>query len=81
METHINDLNEGLSLKDLEILKLSLEDRIKRLESDLKKPLDPDMSEQAGQLSNLIILKRLLEVERSQLRKINFEIEKKRLAF
>lgn len=68
----------GFSIQDLEKLKLGLLDRIKRLEEDLKCPLDPDFSEQAGQISNQIILKRLLEVERSQLRKVNFEIEKRK---
>lgn len=69
---------EGHSLVDLEIQKLSLMDRITRLEADLKAPLDADFHEQASQLSNQIILKRLLEVERSNLRKLNFEIEKKK---
>ena len=63
---------QGFSLKDLEIQKLGLEDRIKRLEADLKAPLNAVLDEQAGQLSNLIILKRLLEVERSNLIKLNF---------
>ncbi len=69
---------QGFSLKDLEIQKLGLEDRIKRLEADLKAPLNAVLDEQAGQLSNLIILKRLLEVERSNLIKLNFEIERKK---
>lgn len=71
-------MEQGLTLQDLEIQKVGLEDRIRRLERDLKIPLEADFSEQAGQLSNQIILKRLLEVERNQLRKVNFEIEKKR---
>lgn len=70
--------NEGFSIQDLEKLRLGLMDRIHRLEEDLKCPLDPDFHEQASQISNQIILKRLLEVERSQLRKVNFEIEKKK---
>lgn len=71
-------MENGLTLKDLEIQKVGLEDRIRRLEQDLKLPLEADFSEQASQLSNQIILKRLLEVERSQLRKVNFELERKR---
>lgn len=71
-------MEKGLTLTDLEIQKVGLEDRIRRLEQDLKLPLEADFSEQAGQLSNQIILKRLLEVERSQLRKVNFELERKR---
>jgi hypothetical protein len=73
-----NQVNQGFTVSDLEIQKIGLEDRIKRLESDLKSPLDMDLSEQAGQVSNRIILLRLLEVERSNLSKISFEINNKR---
>lgn len=69
---------EKFSLQDLEAQKLGLEDRIQRLERDLQAPLEADSSEQAGQLSNLIILKRLLEIERSNLLKVNFELEKRK---
>ncbi len=78
MNSSIENEN-GFSIQDLETLKLGLMDRIKRLEQDLKCPLDPDFSEQAGQISNQIILKRLLEVERNQLRKVNFELEKRKM--
>ncbi len=71
-------VEEGFSIPDLEIKKLGLEDRIKRLEADLKQPLEQDNHEQAQQLSNQIILRRLLEVEKSYLRKVNFELEKRR---
>ncbi len=67
---------QGFSVQDLEVQKFGLEDRIKRMDADLKAPLDSDSNEQAGQLSNLIILRRLLEVERSNLLKVNFELEK-----
>jgi hypothetical protein len=73
-----NEMSEGFSISDLEIQKLGLLDRIKRLEADLRCPLDANMDDQAAQTSNQIILKRLLEVERSNLRKINFELEKKK---
>lgn len=56
----------------------ALQDRIKRLERDLTLPLEADSSEQALQLSNRIILRRLLEVERKNLIWTNFEIEKKK---
>lgn len=69
---------EGFSIADLEIQKLGLENRIKRLEQDLQAPLDADTHEQAQQLSNMIILRRLLEVEKTHLRKVNFEIEKRK---
>ena len=71
-------MEKGLTATDLEIQKIGLEDRIKRLEADLKCPLEADFNEQAQQLSQQIILKRLLEVERSNLRKVNFELEKRR---
>lgn len=74
----MNELNEGFSIQDLEVKKLGLEDRIKRLEADLKSPLEHDSHEQAQQLTNQIILRRLLEVEKSYLRKVNFELEKRR---
>ncbi len=66
---------EGFTISDLEIERLALEDRIKRLEADLKQPLEASFSEQAPQLSNQIILKRLIEVERNYLRKVNYELE------
>lgn len=75
MNTH---LENGFSIQDLEILKLGLLDRIKRIEVDLKCPLDLDLQEQAGQTSRQVILIRLLEIERSQLRKVNFEIQKRK---
>ena len=70
--------NKGFNLYDLEKQKLGLEDRIRKLEADLKSPLEPNFDEQAGQLSNRIILKRLLEIERTNLLKVNFELEKRR---
>ena len=70
--------DEGFSISDLEVQRFGLEDRIKRLEIDLMQPLEQDFSEQAPQISNQIILKRLLEVERSNLRKVNFEIERRK---
>lgn len=67
---------EVLSIQDLENQRSALEDRINRLELDLQLPLEQDSSEQAYQLSNHLILRRLLEVERSNLRKVNFELER-----
>jgi hypothetical protein len=71
-------VTEGYSISDLEIQKLGLIDRIKRLEADLREPLEANSSEQAGQLTNRIILKRILEVEMCNLGKVDFEIEKKK---
>gem|GEM_PF-3190473 len=74
-----NETVEGFSIADLEIKKNGLEDRIKKLEADLKSPLDADFNEQAGQISNQIILKRLMEIEINNLQKTNLEIERKKL--
>lgn len=71
-------VDDGFSIQDLEVKKLGLIDRIKRLEADLKQPLEQDFSDQAPQISNQIILRRLLEVEKSYLRKVNFEIERRK---
>jgi hypothetical protein len=68
------------SIHDLETQKAGLEARIKKLEMDLQAPLSAKNNEQALEISNLIILKRILEIERSNLRKVNFELEKKRLS-
>jgi hypothetical protein len=75
------EMNDGFTICDLEIQKIGLEDRIKRLEIDIKCPLEADNNEQAMQVSNQIILLRLLEVERSNLRKVNFELEKKKQCY
>ena len=68
---------KGLTVKDLEIHKLGLLDRIKRIELELRAPVDIDKGELSGQTSNQIILKRLLEIEKSNLVKINYELGKK----
>jgi hypothetical protein len=74
-------MNEGFTIIDLEIQKIGLVDRIKRLQADMRCPLEANLDDQASQISNQIILKRLLEVERSNLRKINYELEIKRQYF
>ncbi len=71
---------EGFSISDLEVKRVGLLDRIKRLEADLKQPLEADFHEQAPQISNQIILRRLIEVERSYLRKVNYELELRKQA-
>lgn len=62
--------DEGLSVVDLEIMKLGLEDKVKQLEIELQCPLE----------ANYLIMRRLLEVEKTNLRKVNFEIDLKRRA-
>jgi hypothetical protein len=63
---------------DLENQKFGLEDRIKRLEEDLRRPLEADFNEQASQLSHRTILNGLLKIEKENLQKINLEIDKKK---
>jgi len=65
-------------IEELITEKCALEDRIHRLELDLQEPMDHHIEEQAGQVSQHIILKRLIQVEKSNLRHVNFEIEKYR---
>lgn len=65
-------------MENLEVQKTELEDKVKRLQADLRKPLDIDSDEQALEISNQIILRRLLEIERSNLRRVNLELEKQR---
>ncbi len=67
-----------LKISELEKERAGLEDRIRRLEADLKCPLAADSSEQAVEISHQLILRRLLEVERSNLREVNSEIQKLR---
>ena len=69
----------GFTLEDLVIQKLGLEDRIKRIEKDLEGPLEANLDDQANQITNMMILRRLLEAEKSNLRKVQVEIEKRRL--
>lgn len=72
--------DEKQVISDLELQRSSLEGRIRKLEGDLKQPLEQNFSDQAPQLTNQIILKRLLEVERENLKKVNIEIAKRQQA-
>lgn len=53
-----------------------LQDRIKRLEADVKSPLDPDFNEQAGQLSDRSLRLRLLEIEKENLARREQELSR-----
>ena len=53
-----------------------LQDRIRRLEADVKAPLEADFSEQASQLSDRAIRMRLLEIERDNLARRETELQK-----
>lgn len=54
-------------------IKAGLLDRIRRLEADLKAPLEQDSHEQAAQLSQRMITSRLLEIERENLKALEGE--------
>lgn len=77
----MTELNEGFTWSDLEIQRFGLEDRIRRLEVAIQDSPEKDTNELGGQLSNKMILARLLEVERSNLRKVIFEIDKKKQVY
>lgn len=68
---NLKKIYKGLTLTELNEKKVAIEDRIKRLERDLKTPLDQDYSVQAGQTSNRIVLSSLLETEREMLVQLN----------
>lgn len=61
-------------MESLREQKLALEDKIRRLEADLKAPLDVDLSEQALELSQQLMLRRLLVVERENLARVNRQL-------
>ncbi len=71
---------EGFSIFDLEMNRISLEGRIKKLEADLKEPMVAAFNEPAPQVSQQIILRRLIEVERNYLGKVNYELELRKQA-
>ena len=61
-------------MESLQEQKRALEDKIRRLEADLKAPLDVDLSEQALELSQQLMLRRLLVVERENLARVNRQL-------
>ena len=65
-------------INELEAQKSGVEGRIKKLENDLRAPLEQDFSEQAPQLSNRALLHSLLETERAILMQINQALELRR---
>lgn len=75
MNKNMKNKPQVLSMSVLQEGKMNLEDRIKRIERDLKLPLDQNSDEQAGELSQQLVLRSLLETEKSNLRKINSQIE------
>ena len=66
---------QSLSIEQLKLQKAGIEDRIKRLQNDLKAPLEQDLSEQALELSQRLILDKILSSEIEYLKKINLELE------
>jgi hypothetical protein len=65
---------QSLSLQDLNLQKAGIEDRIQRLQRDLKAPFEQDLSEQAMEISQRLILDKILNAEIEYLKKVNLEI-------
>lgn len=63
-------------LKKLIEERRKLQDRIKRLENDLKKPMDQDPEANALDEGNLDFLKDLYKVEKENLEKLDADISK-----
>lgn len=64
-------------LDDLLEQRIRLEERIKRLERDLKSPLSPDEDDDAPDLKNREVLYGLYQVEKQNLERLNNEIQKR----
>lgn len=65
-------------MKRIEMLKneqAALLDRIGRIEMDVREPQDPDRMDDAARVAQQLTLRRLLEIERGNLRRINNELE------
>lgn len=63
-------------LEELLEQRVRLEERIKRLERDLKKPLSTDEDDDAADLNNREVLYGLYQVEKKNLEMLNAEINK-----
>lgn len=61
-------------LKDLKEQRRKLEDRIKRLEEELKKPLTSDLEDDAIEEENREVLYGLYQVEKENLAKVDADI-------
>lgn len=66
-------MTNGLATLKKEIAEL--QDRIRRLEADVKCPLDADFSEQAGQITDRSIRMRLIEIEKENLARREEELK------
>lgn len=64
------------SLEDLQEQRIRLEERIKRLERDLKTPLSTDEDDDAALLKDREVLYSLYQVEKQNLERINKEISR-----
>ena len=78
MQTEI--MEEGFTICDLEVQKFSLKGRINSLEADLTQAFEADQNEQASKILSQIVLRRLIEVERSYLMKVDYELELRKQA-
>ncbi len=73
--------DEKTAVVDLQLQKVGLEIKIKRLEEDLHFPNGIQSRGHADQLSNKIILRKILEIERNNLDKINSVLAQRKLEF
>ncbi len=61
--------------------KAALEERIKRLEDDLKAPLSNDYNEQACEMTDRNLRQELLEIEKKNLRSVNQALDERRASW
>jgi hypothetical protein len=61
-------------VEELTLQLASIEDKIRRLENDLKKPLSSDIEEHAVEESDLTLLSSLYEVEKKNLARVKQQI-------
>jgi hypothetical protein len=70
--------DERASVADLKLQKVWHEVRIKRLEEDLHSHVELTRKEKVEQVSNKIILKRILEIERDNLARIDYALTQRK---
>lgn len=75
---NMKSLFKSTPIDELESQKSGVEGRIKKLESDLRAPLEQDLSDQAPQLANRALLSSLLKTERAILMQIKQALELRR---
>ncbi len=67
-----------ISLEELLVRRNALQDRIRRLENDVRAPVDVDFDEQAQGLGGRMVTRALLDVERETLCSLEQEIHRRK---